>query len=256
MAMSDGSTGRRRVGTAAALALWTALAAGCAGTNHPEASEPVAAASSLPSPSVVTAIVPDVVGQPAVTVGKQFGGAGLTVILRYEPGIMAAPGSVVSTEPPAGTVVAQGSVVTVMVAGPSARTLNDLVDAHRETYVGLSVDEFGATVAIYRRANVAQAIAELDAVAEGKLYAVQLCDRSYAELSRIMIELSRKEFVPGAKDLGFGFGIDARACAVHLTIGGLDRKYLPELLERYGGALVISFGGVQHAALPLQPPAR
>jgi hypothetical protein len=245
----------RRTGAALAVACWVAVSAGCASGDGAEASVPVVAVSSLTSPGTATTIVPDVVGQPATTVSKQFGVAGLTVILRYEPGIVAAPGAVVSTEPPAGTVVAQGSVVTVMVAGPSARTLHDLVDAHRETYVGLSVDGNGATVAIYRRANVAQAIAELDAVAEGQLYRVQLCDRSYAELSRIMVELGRKDFVPGAKDLGFSFGIDARSCAVLLSIGGLDRKHLPELLERYDGALVVSFDGAQHAILT-SPPAR
>jgi hypothetical protein len=255
MTMSDTLAGYRRAGATVVAALCVALSAGCAGADARD-EVPVAAAASLASPGTVTTIVPDVVGEPATSVGKQFGIAGLTVILRYEPGIVAAPGAVVSTEPPAGTVVVQGSVVTVIVAGPSARTLQDLVDAHRETYVGLSVDGNGATVAIYRRANVEQAIAELDAVAEGRLYRVQLCDRSYAELSRIMVELGRRDFVPGAKDLGFSFGIDARSCAVLLSIGGLDRKLLPELLERYEGALVVSFEGAEHAALTSPAPAR
>jgi hypothetical protein len=255
MTMGSTSAGRlrRRIGAVALTALCVALSAGCAGSAGSDEVIPVAAAGGLVSSTPNTTIVPDVVGQPATVIGKSLGTARLTAILRYEPGVVAAPGSVVSTDPPAGAVVAEGSVVTVVVAGPSARTLPDLVDAHRETYVGLTVDNFGTTVAIYRRADIAQAIAQLDAVADGKLYRVQLCDRSYAELSRIMIELGRREFVPGAKELGFGYSIDAQACAVHLTIGGLDHKYLPELLERYDGALVVSFGGVQHAALATAP---
>jgi hypothetical protein len=243
MTMGYTSGGWRRTGATVAVLACAAALTGCAGEGAPAGVVEVAATNGLPSPSPSTVIVPDIIGQQAALVGKNL--PGLTAILRYEPAVVAAPGTVVSTDPAKGTVVAAGSVVTVVIAGQAAQTLDGLVEAHRETFVGVTADSYGLSVAIYRRADIRLAIAQLDSVVAGKQYRVQLCDRSYAELSRIEIELSRREFVPDAGKYPIGLRIDPQACAVHLTIGGMDHRYLPELLERYDGALVVSFETIE-----------
>jgi beta-lactam-binding protein with PASTA domain len=65
--------------------------------------------------------VPQVAALTAGEVDKVLAKASLVAILRYEPGVVTNAGTVVATEPPAGTMVWPGDIVTVIVAGAPAR---------------------------------------------------------------------------------------------------------------------------------------
>jgi hypothetical protein len=206
---------------------------------------PVGNEYTVPVPNAsetATAVVPRVIDWQADKVDKEFSAAGLVPILRYEPGIVTSEGTVVNTEPPVGSTVALGSTVIVVVAGPVEPTLARYVDAHRETFVGYSTDTNGvAVVAVYQKADLTAVIAQLNTLAKGKPYRMQSCARSWAELQRVQIELSRRDFVPGAQKLAYGMSIDPLACAVRLTVNLSDAQ-IAELSARYQGALVIQKG--------------
>lgn len=176
-------------------------------------------------------------------VDKVLAKASLVAILRYEPGVVTNAGTVVGTEPPAGTMVSSGDVVTVIVAGAPGATLGEYVAAHRETFIGMAPDSTGVLViGIYRRADMQSELGQLTKLARGQAFRVQNCAHSWTDLQRISLELARRDFVPGADKLSFGMTIDPLACALRLTIELTDAE-ITELNARYPGALVIQRGG-------------
>ena len=207
------------------------------------AQRPGAAAPKSPTPSAQPrTVVPQVAALTAGEVDKVLAKASLVAILRYEPGVVTNAGTVVATEPPAGTMVWPGDIVTVIVAGAPGATLGEYVVAHRETYIGMAPDANGVLViGIYRQADMQSELGQLTRLAAGKAFRVQNCAHSWAELQRVQLELSRRDFVPGADKLPFGMTIDPMACAVRLTIELTDAE-VASLNARWPGALVIQRG--------------
>jgi hypothetical protein len=212
------------------------------------AQRPGAAPSESPAPSPKPrTVVPRVATMTAAEVDKVLAKASLVAILRYEPGVVTNAGTVVGTEPPAGTVLSPGDIVTVIVAGAPGATLGEYVAAHRETYVGLAPDANGVLViGMYRQADMQRELGQLTKLAAGTAFRVQNCAHSWADLQRVQLELSRRDFVPGADKLAFGMTIDPMACAVRLTIELTDAE-VAELNARWPGALVIQRGGAARA---------
>jgi hypothetical protein len=219
-----------------ALSLVLALSA-CAQRPLAGGRSPSPSASALPR-----TVVPQVATLSVGEVDKVLAKSSLVAILRYEPGVVTNAGTVVGTEPAAGTMVAPGDVVTVIVAGSPGSTLGEYVAAHRETYVGLGADANGVIViGVYRQADLQRELGELTKRARGVAFRVQNCAYSWTELERVQLELGRRDFVPGADRLSFATTIDPLACAVRLTIDLSDAE-IAQLSARYSGALVIQKG--------------
>ncbi|GHJ44975.1 hypothetical protein Cs7R123_23170 [Catellatospora sp. TT07R-123] len=222
--------------TLAASAL--ALLAGCA--QRPSAADPVA---PTPSASTRTTVVPQLTSTNVTVVEKDVIDGELIPILRYEPGVTT--GGVISTVPAPGTRVPEGTVVTIVVAGSPEPKLPSVVDADRETYVGIAKDRDGSwVVAVSSSADLNKTLQQLKSVAGNTPYRVQTCERSWVELMRVQMELGRRDFVPGADKMGFSTSIDPIACAVVLTAPLSDGE-IAELTARYRGALVVQKGTAQ-----------
>src|SRR5688572_29816557 len=237
---------RNAIPVLGALAALLAVAA-CARQPEP-AEKPVAEHRLLaasPTAAAPRSVVPQVASLTVVEVDKLFAGAGLVPILRYQPGILTSQGTVVGTDPPAGAILPTGEAVTVLVAGPPGPTLDDYVNAHRETFVGIAADGNGVlVVGIHHQADLAKEIATLAQLADGAAYRIQSCPRSWTDLQRVQIELARRDFVPGADKLSFAMTVDPLACAVRLTID-MSEPDIAQLTARYQGALVIQKGSVR-----------
>jgi hypothetical protein len=207
------------------------------------AQRPGLAPLQSPSPSAPPGtVVPQLATLQAAEVDKLLSKAQLVSILRYEPGVVTNPGTVVATEPAAGSVVAIGDMITVIVAGKPGETLGEYVTAHRETYVGIGADANGVLViGIYRQADLEHEMGELTRLARGAAFRVQNCAHSFVDLQRLQLDLARRDFVPGADRLNFATAIDPLACAVRLTIDLSDGE-IAQLSAKYSGALVIQRG--------------
>jgi serine/threonine-protein kinase len=72
--------------------------------------------SPTASPSPVGVEVPNVYGMDSTSAAAQVSSAGLTVAFRQKAGTGAEPGTVVNIRPDAGTVVAEGSTVLLIIA--------------------------------------------------------------------------------------------------------------------------------------------
>jgi hypothetical protein len=229
------------------VALMVVLTAGCAQYPMPtEPTEPVAnAPSEPPAPESERMSMPQLVASHAAEADGVLIKAGLVPILRYEPGIVTEPGTVVNTEPGGGSSVELGATVTVYIAGPPGKTLAEYVDAHRETFTGLGVDGNGVlVVGVLQTVDLAKEMAALTEVAAGRAFRVQTCSRSWVELTKLQVELGKRRFLPGADKLAFATAIDPLACALRLTADLSDTE-VAELTGRYPGALVIQKGTVR-----------
>lgn len=228
------------------IVLVLALTAACA--QPPMPPTPVANVPSDPAaPDSERMTMPQLVGRRAVEADGALIKAGLVPILRYEPGIVTEPGTVVNTEPGGGSLVELGATVIVSIAGPPGKTLAGYVDAHRETFTGLGVDGNGVlVVGVLQTADVAKEMAALTEVAGGKSFRLQTCSRSWVELTKIQVELTKRRFLPDADQTAFATAIDPLACALRMTADLSDAE-VAELTSRYSGALVIQKGTVRRA---------
>ncbi|HZM80352.1 MAG TPA: PASTA domain-containing protein [Candidatus Limnocylindrales bacterium] len=222
------------------MGLMCLLAACAQPPTHPT---PVAnAPSESPAPEGERMSMPQLVASRAAEADGTLIKAGLVPILRYEPGIVTDAGTVVNTEPAGGSLVELGATVVVYIAGSPGKTLAEYVDGHRETFTGLGVDGNGVlVVGVVQSADLAKEMAALTEVAGGKSFRVQTCSRSWVELTRLQVELSKRRFLPGADKMAFATAIDPLACALRMTADLSDAE-VAELTGRYSGALVIQKG--------------
>jgi len=217
------------------------LLAACAQPPLPVA--PVAnAPSESPAPESDRMSMPQLVASRAAEADQALIKAGLIPILRYEPGIVTEGGTVVNTEPAGGSLVELGATVLVYIAGPPGKTLNEYVDAHRETFTGVGVDANGVlVVGVLQTADLAKEMAVLTEVAAGRSFRLQACPRTWVDLTKVQVELSKRRFLPGADRMAFATAIDPLACALRMTADLSDAE-VAELTGRYSGALVIQKG--------------
>jgi PASTA domain len=222
-----------------------ALLAAC---GKPPANVDVAAtppASAVPEADRLA--VPQVNAVPIADADQILIKSGLIPILKFEPGVVTEPGTVINTEPPVGTLVTVGATVTVHIAGPPGNTIQDYVDAHRETFVGIGADTNGVmVVGVVQSADLAREMALLSQLANGRSFRLQTCARSWVELKRVQAELAKRRFLPDAEAMSFATAIDPLACAVRMTIDLPDAQ-IAELTGKYQGALVIQKGGARRA---------
>jgi PASTA domain len=222
------------------------LAASLAACAQRPGTGPAQAPAPGPSAQPKT-VVPQLATMSVGEVDKVLSKAQLVPILRYEPGVVTNAGTVVATEPAAGSMVSIGDVVTVIVAGKPGETLGEYVAAHRETYIGIGADANGVLViGIHRRADLQRELGELNRLAKGTAFRVQSCAQSWVDLQRVQLDLARRDFVPGADQLSFATTIDPLACAVRLTIDLSDAE-IAQLTAKYSGALVIQRGTASRA---------
>jgi len=213
---------------------------------QPPVATPMANTPSDPSaPDSERMSMPQLVATRAAQADQTLIKAGLIPILRYEPGIVTEAGTVVNTEPPGGSLVELGATVTVHIAGSPGATLMEYVDAHREIFTGVGADANGVlVVGIIQSADIASELGELTKLAGGQSFRLQTCARSWVELTKVQVELSKRRFLPGADRMAFATAIDPLACAVRMTADLSDAE-VAELTSRYSGALVLQKGAAR-----------
>lgn len=72
--------------------------------------------SPSPSPTTSSVTIPNVLSMDATTATEELSAAGLVVVVRQKAGTGQPPGTVLETRPDAGTVVASGSTVLLVIA--------------------------------------------------------------------------------------------------------------------------------------------
>ncbi|RIV40067.1 PASTA domain-containing protein [Micromonospora radicis] len=245
-----GTTARLRVAAVALLATATVVS-GCA-SAQPAPSVPVGAAPELVSSAGSTSTgpgagqvrVPDLVSRAAPLVDKEALAAGLVPILEYRPDAERPSGTVVATRPVAGSVVAAGSVLTVVVAGPPEPTLDGYVAANRHSFVGLTTAADGTIVlALGAGTGRAQALAGAAPFLGDRETRVVECDTTWAALQEIGVELSRRDFLPPGDQRAVAMHVDAAACGLRLRAEFTDAE-LRTLRERFGPEVVVERGPV------------
>ena len=196
-----------------------------------------AGAGALAGPTVV---VPNLVGGDATTVDKSAVSAGLVPIVEYVAGGTKPAGTVVRVDPAPGTVVPVGSTITVEVSGAPGMTVDELVAADRRNFVGLGVDPDGTlVVAVAPGVDANAAVRRIEPVLAGRKYRVKQCSTSWAELSRISIELTRRDDV--RKSTGFTVVLDPAACAVRVE-GDIAPDVATAVREAYPGTVIVASG--------------
>jgi hypothetical protein len=264
---------RRRIFTASVVGIVVvgASVAGVAGVGavmrdrvprEPATGSPMPASPPTATPPTIPALVPvpDVVGMAERDAVKALAAAGIPAEIRHEA--EAPPtGRVLRSDPPAGTGVAPGSFVRLYAAyeppspvpGPreeaewNARIgpLSRLVQASREAFVGMYLDEAGVPVVVFNPGVDPDAWQErLERAAGALAYRTEVCPRSREELERIQAELGRRAWSPNAASIAFATSVSPSTCSVWVESGELKQADLRALGERFGTAVTVVFGGV------------
>lgn len=201
-----------------------------------------------PVRAIESATVPQVLESDLPSAEKTMFAAGLVPMLRYEPALRDASGTVVATLPTPGTTVDIGSTVTLVIAGAPPVGLSGYALAHRDTVVGVARDAKGGwVVAVHTDADVTQLLGRLNDLAPGQRVRLQRCTRTWAELAKIEIELARRDFAPQVHNLTLGLELDPLACAVRINTDELTSAQVADLVQRYGGAVVVVAGEASRA---------
>jgi len=220
---------------AAAVLLAVALVTACA--------RPADEGSAAP-----TTVVPDLVGRDLATIDKLAAAAGVVPVVEHQPGAAGVPGTVVRVEPPAGTAIALGATITVAVAGAAGGTLDDLVAADRHSFVGLSADPDGTLViAVATGADTDAALRRIEPALGGREHRLVRCDTTWAELSRVSVEIARRDDLRAAAT-GYAIAIDAGACAVRVQ-GDIPAGVVTALRAEYAGAVLVVPGSPARRAV-------
>lgn len=200
----------------------------------------VAGASSTPT-------VPDLIGQDASSVDKLAAQAGVVPMISYEPGAAGRLGTVVRVDPPPGTAVALGDTVEVAVAGRPGNTLDELVAADRRSFVGLGADPDGTLVVAVAAGPAADAaLRRIQPSLAGRKHRVVRCAATWAELSRLAVEIGRSADLRTSS--GYAITVDPGACAVRVT-GDLHADAVTALRATYGDRIVVEPGGAARRAV-------
>jgi PASTA domain len=251
---------RSRSAQAMILVLLGPVAMACAastggGDAAPHAgSEPVDATRAAGRPvgsgaaALSTVTVPDLNGLDAAGIAKTAARAGVVAIFDYDATATGPAGTVVRMDPAAGTAVPLGSTVNVTLAGAPAGTLDDLVAADQRTFVGLGVDPDGTlVVAVKDGVDVDAALRRIEPALAGRRHRVVRCAASSADLSRIAIELTRRDDLRAG---GFVVVPDPAVCAVRVQ-GDIAPGVSAELKAAYGEAVLVeNTGPAQRAPRP------
>jgi len=193
--------------------------------------------------------VPDVKGQKAQYALKLIADSRLAAVVRYAPEVLVDAGTVVLSEPKAGTGLGSGDVVVLVVAGnpadvggfdghPGAKALADLVAGRTDAFVGAGWEAGDPTksfvVSFGPAADQAAWEARITAAAGRQAYRVQRCDHSLAQLGGVQAEL---------RDAGLGLTdyatrIDPVRCAVVLQ-GVFSPAQVQRVHQRWGTAVAV-----------------
>ncbi|MEU7903465.1 PASTA domain-containing protein [Actinoplanes sp. NPDC049118] len=199
------------------------------------------------APAGDTTTVPELVGNDAAVVDKVAASAGVVAVVEREAPGQHKPGTVVRVEPAPGTAVARGSTVTVVVAGPAGGTVDEIVAADRRTFVGVGIDKDGTTIiAIGPDADEQAALDQVRPALAGRKHEVRRCTAPWADLSRIVTEVTRREDLKAGQ--GFGIAVDPALCAVKVT-GDIPAEAVQALREQYKDTIVVE-PGAPAARLP------
>jgi PASTA domain len=191
------------------------------------------------STSPSTAIVPQLVGRAAATIDKVAAAAGVVPMIEYERSAASRPGTVVRVVPPPGSAIPIGTTITVAVAG-TAGTLDELIAADRRSFVGLGADPDGTlVVAVAAGADTDAALRRIERTLAGRKHRVVRCATSWAELSRVAVEVSRRDDL--RRTLGYAITVDPAACAVRVR-GDIPADIAAALRAEYAAAIAVEPG--------------
>ena len=211
----------------------TVVLAGCAATGA--------------APAGDTTTVPELDGKDAAIVDKVAASAGVVAVMEREAAGQHRPGTVVRVDPAPGTAVARGSTVTVVVAGPSGGTVDEIVAADRRTFVGIGIGEDDTTIiAIGPDADEQAALDQVRPALAGRKHKVRRCAASWADLSRIVTEVTQRDDLKSGQ--GFGIAVDPALCAVKVT-GDIPAGAVQALRDQYKDTIVVE-PGAPAARLP------
>lgn len=206
-----------------------------------------AAPSTAPAGDTTT--VPDLVGSDVTAIDKLAARAGVVAVVEHGAAGRA-PGTVVRVDPAPGTAVVRGSTVTVVVAGPTGGTVDDIVAADRRTFVGVGPDRDGTTiVAIGPEADEQAARDRVRPALAGRQFQVRRCAAPWTGLSRIVTEVTSRDDLRAGR--GFGVTVDPARCAVVVT-GAVPAGTAQALREQYRDSIVVE-PGAPAARLPRSP---
>lgn len=189
-------------------------------------------------------VLPDVTDLSASQALVQLKNAGLTIKDDHQSNERTA-GTVVRTIPPAGTTVAAGSTVTLILStGPaaaddtSASALAAAVEANPDTFVGIFFDENGPVVVFGRGVDPDQWRRRLDALTTAT-YRISQCSRTRAELEAVQAAVVGRGWTPRAGSIALSTRIDPATCTVWVTTDQLTPAEMEAFLQRFGNAVTL-----------------
>ncbi len=203
-------------------------------------SEETAPDDRLAAGTSTTQTVPDLIGQDAASVDKLAAQAGVVPMISYDPGAAGQLGTVVRVDPPPGTAVALGDTIQVAVAGKPGGTLDELVAADRRHFVGLSADPDGTfVVAVIAGPDGNAALRRIEPALAGRKHRVVRCATTWAELSRLAVEIGQRADLRASK--AYAVTVEPGACGV-LVEGDIDDDVVTALRAAYTDRIVVKQG--------------
>lgn len=198
------------------------------------------------------AAVPSLVGVSEPDALKTLETLGLAAEVRYTSGSSSDIGTVIGTDPPAGTAVSEGAAIIVEVAGTpedideetDARQLalknaQAIVDSSPDSFVGHYVDQ--DTLVVVLNPDVPEqdwASRFNEAVTPVLEVRFTSCDRSGVELETILEEIAARDWSPNAAAIPIGLRVNPSECAVHVAGSDLTDDDVATLSALYGDAVI------------------
>ena len=195
--------------------------------------------------------VPSLVGVSEPDALKTLEALGLEAELRWRSDSSSDVGTVIRTDPPAGTPVLEGALVIVEMAGTlesideethpvqvALKNVQTLIDSFPGSFVGHYVD--GDALVVVLNPGVAEqdwAAQFNEAAAPALAVRFTSCNRSGFDLMTILEEIAARDWSPDAAAISLGLRVDPRECAVLVAGSGLTDGDVALLTARYGDAV-------------------
>jgi hypothetical protein len=248
---------RRWVGLAVAIGALALLGlAGFVWRSESASSEPGSSAAESVAVAAEHVTVPDVEGTPVAEAIHTLAQAGLVAVLNQAADAPRS-GAVEAMEPAPGSSAAEGSLVRLEVGAPPRRSvpagtpeqepLGRAVEECPVECLGLYRADDGTPVVVLAPGVDEQKWRErLAAAAAGRAFRIEIGTRSARELEAVQKRLSRRDWSPHAREIGFVTFVDPASSTVRVESDQLSPGDLAALAERFGTAVSIDTSPGSH----------
>jgi hypothetical protein len=199
-------------------------------------------ASSVASATVI----PDVAGMTELEAYDMLRSLGFIPLASYLPFYDVPAGTVVETQPPAGTEVDPNTTVNMNVEGDtrdndySGTSWVDVAIAGDSRYIGSFTDPGGIPVAVVSSRTRAEVHGDIDAIADGRPFFTVVCDGvTRADLDAIVAELRDPAVTPVPATADARMFVDPASCAVAIDQRDVNQSQGSFLASTYGGLVAI-----------------